>query len=78
MSGTLNPHVVTEDAKTITIGWSPVSNCGYRFSLDRKILSHTWDETRSEARFSKPQDGLHHEYGVEPITIGEREFVTAS
>lgn len=74
----LNPKVVSQTATTVTIGWTPAAECGYRFSVDRKILSHTWDETRSEARFSKPKDGLPHEYGVEPITIGDREFVTAS
>jgi len=74
----LNPHVVSETTTTITIGWTALPDCGYRFSLDRKILSHTWDQTRTEARFSKPQDGLPHEYGVEPITVGTREYVTAS
>jgi hypothetical protein len=73
----LNPQIVSQTALTITIKWTPLPDCGYRFSVDRVVKSHTWDETRSSARFSKPQDGLPHEYGVEPITIGTREYVTA-
>jgi hypothetical protein len=46
---------LSEDATTITLGWDPVAGIGYRFtrSAANGRYSHTWDPTRSSARFSK-------------------------
>lgn len=51
----LDLHKVSEDATTITLGWTPTGNRGYRFSRSAAPgkWSHTWDATRSSARFSK-------------------------
>lgn len=72
----LNPRVVAEDTKTVTVGWTPIPACGYRFSVDGNVVSHTWDQTRSQVRFSRPGPGTHV-YEVEPILIGPGEKVTA-
>jgi len=72
----LDPHVVAQDAKTVTVGWTPIGDCGYRFSVDGTVVSHTWDQTRSTVRFSKPTSA-QHVYEVEPILIGPGEKVTA-
>lgn len=73
----LNPRFVSHTQTTMTIGWTPIPGCGYRFSVDGTIVSHTWDETMSQTRFKKPQDGQQHVYEVEPILIGPGEKVTA-
>lgn len=72
----LNPRVISQTAKTVTIGWTPTDGCGYRFSVDGIVKSHTWSAEAFQARFAKPQDGKSHVYEVEPITIGTGEKVT--
>lgn len=60
-------HEITSDATTITLGWEPVGDLGYRFSRSAAPgkFSHTWDATRSSARFSKDSDW----YSVEAIGV---------
>jgi hypothetical protein len=46
--------VLSETASTITFAWTPPQGAdGYRFVRDGKVVSHTWDGTRSSVRFSK-------------------------
>jgi hypothetical protein len=46
--------VVSETASTITFSWVPPPGAdGYRFVRDGKVVSHTWDGTRSSVKFSK-------------------------
>lgn len=73
----LSPRVVGETAKYITIGWTPLPLCGYRFSIDGVVKSNTWDETVSQARFLKPTGRGTHTYEVEPISIGPGEKVVS-
>ena len=58
-------HVISEDASTITLGWTPVGDRGYRFSRSAAPgkFSHTWDASRSSARFSKDSES----YSVEAL-----------
>jgi len=46
---------VAEDAATITLRWNPVAGVGYRFTREKAggKYSHTWDASRSTARFSR-------------------------
>jgi hypothetical protein len=71
----LNPRVVSKTTTTVTMGWTPIPACGYRFSVDGRIVSSTWNEAMSQTRFSRPQDGLRHIYEVEPILMGPGEKV---
>lgn len=73
----LNPGLVSQTKTTVTIGWTPIPACGYRFSVDGTVVSHTWDETVSQTRFRKPASDGQHIYEVEPILIGPGEKVTA-
>lgn len=72
----LNPRVVSQTATTVTVAWTAVPGCGYRFSIDGTVVSHTWDETMTQTRFRKPDSG-QHSYELEPILIGPGEKVTA-
>ncbi len=71
----LDPQVVSQTPTTVTIAWTPQPDCGYRFSVDGIVKSHTWNEAAKQARFAKPQDGLTHVYEIEPIVVGPGEKV---
>jgi hypothetical protein len=46
---------LSEDATTLTLGWSPVpGSVGYRFTAEKQAKpSHTWDASRSSVKFAK-------------------------
>lgn len=45
---------ITEDAETITLGWTPVAGAaGYAFYANGHRVSHTWDPARSTVKFAK-------------------------
>jgi hypothetical protein len=45
---------ISEDETTVTYGWAARGGIdGYRFFLDGKPVSHTWDADRTNARFTK-------------------------
>ena len=63
--------VLAETAKTLTVGWTPVSGAaGYEFLVDGKRVSNTWDATRWSAKFSKPDSG-EHTYSV--LVLGKTD-----
>lgn len=57
--------VMSQTNSTITLGWTSIDGIGYRFFKDGKIVSHTWDATRSFVKFSKGTS-----YKVESILLG--------
>lgn len=61
--------VLSETAKTLTVGWTPIEGSrGYAFYVDWKLLSNTWDATRSSIKFAKPDAGVHT-YEVVALTL---------
>lgn len=52
----LNPQIVSTTSKTITVTWTPQPECGYRFSVDRIVVSHTWNENQKQTTFSLPNN----------------------
>ncbi len=94
-AGSLNVRLLSQTNMTVTLAWTPIPDCGYRFSIDRTVVSNTWDEKQAKVTFAKlpyqsakvianwtkvtgktDTSGLH-EYGVEAVAIGLREFVAA-
>lgn len=50
----LELRVVAETSSTITLGWSPPAGAaGYRFVVDGRAVSRTFDPSRSSVRFGK-------------------------
>ena len=63
--------VVSETAKTLTVGWTPVSGAsGYEFLVDGKRVSNTWDATTKQVKFGKPDAG-EHTYSV--LVLGKTD-----
>lgn len=63
---TLPLTIVTQDATSVTVGWTPPVNAtGYRFRKDGGRWSHTWDGSRSQVKFGKPYNRLE----VEALTV---------
>jgi len=55
----LDVRKISEDATTITLGWTPVPGAvGYRLTREKANgrYSHTWDPQRAQARFAKDSD----------------------
>jgi hypothetical protein len=46
-------NLVSQDATTVTLGWSPQPGYGYLFSKDGQLVSRTNDPNRSTVRFAK-------------------------
>lgn len=65
----LDLRLIGETSNTITLGWTPVGNRGYRFTREKANgkWSHTWDSTRSSATFSKDSAW----YRVEALGLAE-------
>lgn len=59
-------HLVSQDATTITLGWSPQPGYGYLFSGNGQLVSRTNDQSRSSVRFSKQ----YSSFDVDVITKG--------
>jgi hypothetical protein len=59
-------NLVSQDATTITLGWSPQPGYGYLFSKDGKLVSRTYDANRSMVRFSKATS-----YDIDVIVKGD-------
>jgi len=48
-------HLVSEQERNFTIGWTPVPGCyGYEFYKDGKYVTRSRDPLKSTIRFSKP------------------------
>lgn len=72
----MNLRVLTETAKTVTVGWDSVPGAvGYDFYVDGKRVSFTHDGTRTSVKFGKPDAG-QHDYSVRTFIYGERGLVT--
>lgn len=52
-------HLVAEDTKTITFGWTPIPCEGYVFLAGGKRVSNTWDPTVAKIRFGKVPAGRY-------------------
>jgi hypothetical protein len=68
----LELRVVSQDARTITLGWDAVEGAdGYRFSSSASTkFSHTWNGTLTRVKFSKGGEP----YVVEPLEVTQRGF----
>ncbi len=63
----LDLRLVSETQTTFTLGWTPLPGIGYRFAVDGKIVSHTWDQNRATVTFRKGAT----KYDVEQMVLGE-------
>lgn len=62
--------IVSQDASTVTLGWTPVSGIGYRFLVDGQIVSHTWDANRATVKFSKQPGAILRVEAMKPGEFG--------
>lgn len=63
--------IVSQDSTTVTVGWTPVAGIGYRFSVDAKVVSHTWDANRSSVKFAKKAGATFRVEAPTPGPFGE-------
>lgn len=60
--------VIAESAKSLRLGFTPVEGArGYAFYVDGNRVSNTWDATKSQVVFGKPDAG-EHTYSVVALT----------
>lgn len=69
--------VISQTSTKVTLGWTPPAGiAGYEFTLDGKRVSNTWDPSRSQITFGKPDSGSHV-YEVDALTVTSAGSQTA-
>ena len=70
--------VVKQTNSSITVSWTPPSNCeGFEFLRDSKRISNTWDPTESRITFSIP-DSNPHTFEVRALNVLANGSITVN